>query len=51
MRTAIMILAICLFIAGPAAKVYGLDHANIYMIASGIGLLMITGLGFIKKKD
>ncbi|MDQ1139896.1 MAG: hypothetical protein ABWZ79_06985 [Pedobacter agri] len=51
MRTALLILGICLFIAGPAAKIYHLDHANSYMIASGLGLVMITALGFIKKKD
>ena len=50
MRTAILILGIGLFIAGPAAKIYHLDHANNYMIASGLGLIMITILAFIKKK-
>ncbi|MCX2572930.1 hypothetical protein [Pedobacter sandarakinus] len=50
MRFAILILGICLFIAGPAAKIYGLDHANSYMIASALGLVMITALAFIKKK-
>lgn len=51
MRNALLILGICLFIAGPAAKIYHLDHANNYMIASGLGLVVITALGFIKKKD
>ncbi|WP_158542205.1 hypothetical protein [Pedobacter chinensis] len=50
MRTAILILGIGLFIIGPAAKIYHLDHANSYMIASGLGLVMITVLAFIKKK-
>ncbi|WP_316827188.1 hypothetical protein [Pedobacter miscanthi] len=50
MRTAILMLGIVLFIAGPAAKIYHLDHANNYMIASGLGLVMITTLAFIKKK-
>jgi len=50
MRTAILSLGIILFIAGPAAKIYHLDHANNYMIASGLGLVMITALAFIKKK-
>ncbi|WP_316800114.1 hypothetical protein [Pedobacter frigidisoli] len=49
MRTAILILGICLFIAGPAAKVYHLPYGNVYMIASGIGLVLITALGFIRK--
>jgi len=50
MRTALLILGIVLFIAGPAAKIYHLDHANNYMIASGLGLIMITAMAFIKKK-
>lgn len=50
MRTSILILAICLFILGPVAKIYEVDHANNYMIASGLGLVMITVLAFIKKK-
>jgi len=50
MRTAVLILGIVLFIAGPAAKIYHLDHANNYMIASGLGLVMITAMAFIKKK-
>ncbi|WP_426325474.1 hypothetical protein [Pedobacter sp. R-06] len=50
MRTAILILGISLFIAGPIAKLYHFDHANNYMIASGLGLVMITALAFIKKK-
>ena len=36
--------------AGPIAKLYHLDDANNYMIASGLGLVMITALAFIKKK-
>ncbi|MGM9475420.1 hypothetical protein ACS5PU_03275 [Pedobacter sp. GSP4] len=50
MRLAILILGIVLFVAGPAAKIYQLDHANNYMIASGLGLVMITAMAFIKKK-
>ncbi|MEH3112750.1 hypothetical protein [Pedobacter terrae] len=50
MRKAIMILGIGLFLAGPIAKIYHLDHANNYMIASGLGLVMITALAFVKKK-
>lgn len=50
MRNAILILAICLFIIGPIAKVNEFDHANNYMIASALGLVMITVLAFIKKK-
>jgi hypothetical protein len=50
MRTAILILGIGLFVAGPVAKIYHFDHANNYMIASGLGLVMITALAFIKKK-
>ncbi|WP_157280172.1 hypothetical protein [Pedobacter borealis] len=50
MRTAILILGISLFIVGPIAKLYHFDHANNYMIASGLGLVMITALAFIKKK-
>jgi len=50
MRIAVLILGTCLFIAGPAAKIYELDHANSYMIASGLGLVMITALAFIKRK-
>lgn len=50
MRTAILIFGTVLFIAGPAAKIYHLDHANNYMIASGLGLVMITAMAFIKKK-
>jgi len=50
MRTALLILGILLFIAGPAAKIYHLNHANTYMIASGLGLVMITAMAFIKKK-
>ncbi len=50
MRTALLILGTLLFIAGPAAKIYHFDHANSYMIASGLGLVMITSLAFIKKK-
>jgi len=51
MRTTILIVGICLFMAGPAAKIYELDYANHYMIASGLGLVMITALAFIKKKE
>ncbi|RZL62281.1 MAG: LPXTG cell wall anchor domain-containing protein [Pedobacter sp.] len=51
MRTAILILGICLFISGPAAKIYHLKSGNTYMIASGLGLVMITALAFIKKKE
>ncbi|MBO9674026.1 MAG: hypothetical protein J7577_11320 [Sphingobacteriaceae bacterium] len=50
MRTALLILGIVLFISGPAAKIYHLDHANNYMIASGLGLVLITAMAFIKKK-
>jgi hypothetical protein len=50
MRIAILILAMGLFIAGPVAKLYHLDHADNYMFASGLGLVMITALAFIKKK-
>jgi hypothetical protein len=50
MRIAILILAMALFIAGPVAKLYHLDHTDNYMLASGLGLVMITALAFIKKK-
>lgn len=50
MRKAIMMLGIGLFLAGPIAKIYHLNHANSYMIASGLGLVMITALALIKKK-
>lgn len=45
-----MMLGIGLFLAGPIAKIYHLNHANSYMIASGLGLVMITALALIKKK-
>jgi len=50
MRRAILILGICLFIAGPIAKIYHLNHGNSYMIASGLGLIVITAMAFVKKK-
>ncbi|WP_158544372.1 hypothetical protein [Pedobacter miscanthi] len=50
MRNALLILGILLFIAGPAAKIYHLDYANNYLIASALGLVMITAIGFVKKK-
>lgn len=50
MKNALLILGVLLFIAGPAAKIYHLDHADNYMIASGLGLVMITVTAFIKKK-
>ncbi|MNI31387.1 hypothetical protein D3C87_572070 [compost metagenome] len=49
-RNLIILLAIILFIAGPVAKIYHLNHANNYMIASGLGLIIITALAFVKKK-
>jgi len=51
MRTAILILGVCLFVAGPAAKIYHLEHGDNYMIASGLGLILITTMAFIKKKE
>jgi len=51
MRTAILVLGASLFMVGPAAKIYRLDHADYYMIASGLGLVMITAMAFVKKKD
>jgi len=50
MRKVILILGAGLFIAGPVAKIYQLNHANNYMIASGLGLIIITALAFVKKK-
>jgi hypothetical protein len=48
-RNLLIILAIILFIAGPAAKVNGLAHSDYYLILSGIGLIMLTVIAFKKK--
>lgn len=50
MRKAILIFGIGLFIAGPVAKIYQLNYANNYLIASGLGLIIITVLAFVKQK-
>jgi len=51
MRKAFLILAICLFLIGPAAKVLHWPNEDKYMIASVAGLVMITLMAFVKKKD
>jgi len=51
MRIAIIILGVVLFIIGPIAKINHLEGGNNYMIASGMGLIMITAMAFIKKKE
>jgi len=48
-RNILIILAIILFIAGPAAKVNGLAHSEYYLILSGIGLIILTVIAFKKK--
>ncbi|GAA3969945.1 hypothetical protein GCM10022246_23190 [Pedobacter ginsengiterrae] len=49
-RNILIILAIVLFIAGPAAKVNGLAHSEYYLILSGVGLIILTVFVFKKKK-
>ncbi|SDE07648.1 hypothetical protein SAMN04488024_11189 [Pedobacter soli] len=50
-RNLIILLAIVLFIAGPAAKVNGLPHSEYYLILSGIGLVILTTFLFKKKSS
>ncbi|MCZ4224557.1 hypothetical protein [Pedobacter rhodius] len=51
MRKLLLILAICLFLIGPAAKVLHWPNEDKYMIASFAGLILITVMAFVKKKD
>jgi len=51
MRKALLILAICLFLVGPAAKVLHWPNEDKYMIASVSGLILITVMAFVKKKN
>jgi len=50
MRKALLILAICLFFIGPAAKVLHWPNEDKYMIASIAGLVLITVMAFVKKR-
>jgi len=51
MRKALLILAIALFLIGPAAKVMHWPNEDKYMIASVAGLVLITIMAFVKKKN
>jgi glucose dehydrogenase len=50
-KNLIILLAIILFIAGPAAKVNALPHSEYYLILSGIGLVTLTAFLFKKKSS
>lgn len=50
MRKYLVIVAICLFILGPVAKILKWNHADVFMIASFAGLGIITTMAFVKKK-
>ncbi|MCZ4245652.1 hypothetical protein [Pedobacter punctiformis] len=50
-RNSLIILAIVLFIAGPVAKVNGLQHSEYYLILSALGLVILTVLMFKKKSS
>jgi len=50
MRSVFLILAICLFLIGPAAKVLHWPNEDKYIIASFAGLVLITVMAFVKKK-
>ena len=50
LRKGIIILAMILFIAGPAAKVYDLPYSEYYLILSAMGLITITFFFFKKEK-
>jgi len=50
MRKVLLILAICLFLIGPAAKVLHWPHEDKYIIASVAGLVLVTIMAFVKKK-
>jgi fucose permease len=49
MRSVLLIIAICLFLIGPAAKIYQWNNADKYLLVSGLGLVIITAMAFIKK--
>jgi len=51
MRRAIIIFAICLFLVGPVAKISHWQNEDRYILASGIGLLLITAMAFVKQKE
>lgn len=50
-RSFLIVLAVILFIAGPAAKVNGLAHSDYYLILSGLGLIILTFFVFKKMKS
>ncbi|MDY0906207.1 hypothetical protein SOM16_14835 [Pedobacter sp. CFBP9032] len=49
LRNLLIVFAILLFIAGPAAKINGLAHSEYYLILSGIGLVILTVFVFKKR--
>jgi hypothetical protein len=49
LRNLLIVFAILMFIAGPAAKVNGLAHSEYYLILSGIGLVILTVFIFKKR--
>ena len=49
LRNLLIVFAILLFIAGPAAKINGLAHSEYYLILSGIGLVVLTVFVFKKR--
>ncbi|MFD2286467.1 hypothetical protein ACFSOV_10145 [Pedobacter petrophilus] len=49
LRNLLIVFAILLFIAGPAAKINGLAHSEYYLILSGIGLVILTVFAFKKR--
>jgi len=51
MRRLVLIFAICLFIIGPIAKISHWPHEDKYVIASITGLVLVTVMAFVKKKD
>jgi len=51
MRKVLLVVAISLFLIGPAAKVLHWPNEDKYMIASVVGLILITIMAFVKKKN
>jgi hypothetical protein len=49
LRNLLIVFAILLFIAGPAAKINGLAHSEYYLILSGLGLVILTVFVFKKR--
>jgi len=51
MRKVLLIVAICLFLIGPSAKFLHWPNEDKYIIASIAGLILVTVMAFVKKKD